>query len=232
MPLNRWTPLVLLWACSASSCARRPLRLTTPCSTAGPRLAEAWSALDEARKAAGGCDEDNGMRCEALRAQIERLSIDCASNPDIVMSNALLAYDQRNFVRAQQLLDELSTLQVSYPEAAVLRARIALDQGNMPFALRFLDQQIRQTGDHAGLREVYASALYLTGRWDEAKEQLAIAQRLGAPAWRVAYGQGLIEEAAGKRDEAQKRYQEALLAKPGWKLAASRLRALEATEKK
>ncbi len=54
------------------------------------------------------------------------------------------------------MLDELASLHTAYPEAAVLRARIALEEGNRPFAIRFLDQQIRQFGDVPQLRETYA----------------------------------------------------------------------------
>jgi tetratricopeptide (TPR) repeat protein len=203
--------------------------LGTPCDTAGPRLAQAWRALNEAVQTPGGCEQDNGLRCDSLRSQIERLSVDCPNNPDLIMANALLAFEARNFARSQQLLDELFGLRASYPEAVVLRARIALEQGNQQFALRFLDQQIRQTGDHAGLRETYASALFLVGRLDEAQAQLLTARQLGAPVWRIAYGQGLIEEAKGRASEAGLRYREALEAKPGWKLAESRLRALSAS---
>ncbi len=232
MRLNRWIPFLFLLSGMITGCATRPMRMSTlgtPCATAGSRLTQAWRSLHEALQTPGGCEQDNGLRCESLRAQIERLSVDCPNNPNVIMANALLAFDARNFVRSQQLLDELFGLRVSYPEAAVLRARIALEQGNQQFALRFLDQQIRQTGDHAGLRETYASALFLVGRLDESQAQLLTARALGAPVWRIAYGQGLIEEAMGRPGDAGLRYREALEAKPGWRLAESRLRALAAS---
>jgi tetratricopeptide (TPR) repeat protein len=224
-------PFLLLWTALQVGCASRTMRtstLTTYCTTAGSRLNQAWRALSEALKTPGGCEQDKGLRCDALRSQIDRLSVDCPGNPDVVMANALLAFDARNFVRAQQLLDELFSLGVSNPEAAVLRIRIALEQGNTPFALRFAEQQVRQRGDDAGLRESYASALYLAGRWDDARVQLSSAQQFGAPAWRIAYAQGLVAEAEGKLEDAKLRYQEALRSRPDWKAAESRLRALMA----
>jgi tetratricopeptide (TPR) repeat protein len=201
------------------------------CASTGPLLRQAWRALSDAMQTPDGCQAENGQRCDVLRRQIERFSIDCPNNPDVLMANALLTFDSHNLARTQQLLDELLNLPVTYPEAAVLRARIALEQGNMQFALRFLREQINQSGDHAGLRETYASTLYLTGRFEEAMTQIGIAQRLGAPVWRVAFCQGLIEEATGKFDAAKLRYQEALQARPGWHPAESRLRALIATGK-
>jgi predicted Zn-dependent protease len=232
MRLNRFMPILVVGTCLTPSCANRHIHMNvygTPCTAAGPRLSQAWRALNDALQTPGGCEQENGVRCEALKAQIERLSVDCPNNPEVVMANALMAFDARNFVRAQQLLDELFGLRASNPEAGVLRTRIALEQGNVPFALRFAEQQVRQIGDDAGLRETYASALYLSGRWDEAIAQLLAAQNLGAPVWRVAYGLGIIAEAVGKFEEAKLRYQEALDAKPAWKQAESRLRALIAS---
>ena len=190
-----------------------------------------WQLLSEARQTPEGCQKDNGLACDALRAKIERLSADCPSNSHVAMANAVLAFDDRNFARAQQLLDELFGPGNMNPEAVVLRARIAMEQGNMPFAVKFLEQQIHQIGDHAGLRETYASAFYLTGHWAEAQAQLTVAQRLGAPAWRTAYGLGLIEEAQGHYEQAKLRYEAALKAKPGYQTAESRLRALVASGK-
>lgn len=229
MQLNRLTSVVLVGGCLITSCASRPPRISTlgtPCSVAGSRLSEAWRGLDDALRTPGGCEADSGIHCDSLRAQIQRLAVDCGNNPDVVMANALLAFDARNYARAQQLLDELLGLHVSYPEAAVLRARIAMEQGNSQFALRFLDQQIRQTGDNAGLRETYASALFVSNRLNEAEAQLLAAKRLGAPVWRIAYGQGLIEESRGNFEDAKRRFQEALLDRAGWKPAESRLKGL------
>ena len=144
-------------------------------------------------------------------------------------ATALLAFSQRNLVRTQQLLDELAGLGVSLPEASELRARIALEQGNAQFALRFLDSQIRLHGDHPGLRETYASALFVTNRWDEAQAQLAVARQLGAPVWRIAYGEGLIEESKGNFASAKSWYEQALQQRPKWTPAESRLRALVAS---
>ena len=227
---DRWAPLILL-GCLMTSCAVRHTTmgsLGTPCGAAAASLNGAWRNLDEAMEAPGGCIQDGGNRCEALRLQVERLMIDCPSNPEVLMANALLAFQVRELTKSQQLLDQTFSLQPVYPQAAVLRARIALVEGNVPFAQRFLDQQIRQSSDYAPLRETYASALYLAKRWDDARAQLQVASRLGAPAWRVAYSLGLIDEAVGRTDDAKQRYREALEGKPGWNVAESRLRALDA----
>lgn len=87
---------------------------------------------------------------------------------------------------------------------------------------------VRITGDHAGLREVYASALFLDRNYDASGEQLAMAGNLGAPAHRVAFHRGLLLEAQGRQEEAARQFEEALKVKPGWPPAASRLRAIQA----
>jgi len=232
MTINRRTFGTVAATLALCSCAHHQTRLSnlgTPCVVAGPQLSQSWKAFNEAAQAPGGCAQDNGLTCGTLRAKIERLAVDCPGNPDVLMANALLAFQDRSFTRAQQLLDDLFGLGVSYPEAVGLRARIALAQGNTRFALRFLEEKIREMGSDSGMREVYASALFVANRWDEAQAQLDVAVRLGAPAWRVAYGSGLIEEARGHFDAAKLKYQEALKSKPGWSQAESRLRALAAS---
>jgi tetratricopeptide (TPR) repeat protein len=218
-------------ALTGASCTKRFVRLNYSCTDASTRLQAAWIALEEARSQASGCELlSNGMdRCEDLRLQIEHIAQDCPNDVQALMANAVLAYDEKQFVKSQQFLDSLFSLRETYPEAAVLRARLALEEGNVPFALRYLEQQIRLSPDHAGLRELHASALYSAGRLDEARNSLTTAERLGAPAWRIAYGRGLIEEAAGQTAAARMYYEAALRARPGFKPAESRLRGLDAS---
>ena len=115
-----------------------------------------------------------------------------------------------------------------FADAAVLRSQIALEEGNIPFAKRLLEQEIKLVPDHAGLHENYAAALYLDGKLPDSRNELTVASTLGAPRWRVAYHLGLIEEASGRRDEASKLYAEALAGNPNWAPAQSRLKALRA----
>jgi tetratricopeptide (TPR) repeat protein len=212
----------------STSCNKQFVRIGYSCYDADSRLRHEWEELQEAR--ASGCGpQGNGLdRCESRRLQIEQIAQDCPNDAQPLMVNAVLAYDEKQFVKAQQLLDSLFSLHGTYPDAAVLRARLALDEGNTPFALRYLEQQIALSPDYAGLRELYASALYSVGRLDEARTSLMMAQRLGAPSWRIDYSRGLIEEAAGRPVEARMFYEAALRARPGWSVAQSRIRGLDA----
>ena len=215
--------------------------MTTACATTAPivrqqcynpdaQLAAVLKPYEELR--AKGCEgvsaERGAAECDRLRREIERLQVVCPGHTPTLMANAVLAYDDQQPAEAQQLLDLILAQQRSHPDAAVLRARIAIEEGNVPFARRLLEQQIKLIPDHSGLHETFAATLYLDGRMDEARDELTMAGALGAPRWRIAYHLGLIEEAAGRTDEASRFYAEAVQGNPGWAPAESRLRALKA----
>ena len=177
---------------------------------------------------AKGCDTGADPECDRLRREIARLGVVCPAHTPTLMANAVIAYDERRPVESQQLLDMILAQPRSYPDAAVLRARIGIEEGNLPFAQRLLEQHIRLVPDHSGLHETYAAALYLGKKMPEARSELTMAGALGAPRWRIAYHLGLIEEALGRGVEAGQLYAEALQGNPGWAPAESRLKALRA----
>ena len=214
----------------ASSCVTTSPLVREVCYDADAQLARVLQPLEAAH--AKGCDADVAQRgtseCDRLRREIERLAVVCPGHVPTLMANAVIAYDEQRPATSQQFLDQILTRPRGYPDAAVLRARIAVDEGNLPFARRLLEQQIRLTPDHAGLHETYASTLYLDRQLPEARRELTTAGALGAPRWRIAYHLGLVEEASGQLDEARRYYTEALEANPGWAPAQSRLNGLRA----
>jgi len=221
------TTLLICGACSQR--AARTVRWNLDCSNVEGRLNETWSELLEARADPKGCRLPSGVdQCELLRAEIDRLAQLCPQSQPALLANAALAYDERQVFKAQQLLDQLLSAPGPNPKAAALRTRIAMEEGNLPYALRFSEQHMRLSPDDAGLREVHASALFLTGRYKEALRDLAVAERLGAPGWRIAYHRGLIAEASRNLDEAIASYQEAARLRPGWSPPESRLKGLQA----
>jgi tetratricopeptide (TPR) repeat protein len=213
----------------ASACAppRAPL-LRQDCYDADAQLSAALDPLEENRALGCGAKDAAGRsyECEAHRREIERLAMVCPGHVPTLMANAVLAYDARQAARAQQFLDQIFEQRAARPDAAVLRARIAIDEGNLPFARRFLDQQIRLSPDHAGLREALGATLYLSGRMADAQRELTAAADLGAPRWRIAYHLGLIEEAAGRTEDAKRFYAEAVAGNPDFAPAQARLKGL------
>ena len=233
MPMrSRRRACAALAACliTTTGCATRSPIVRQQCYNPDAQLASVLPAFEALR--ARGCDEatvqGGPSECERLQREIERLAVVCPGHAPTLMANAVIAYDEQRPAEAQQMLDVVLAQPRAYPDAAMLRARIAIEDGNIPFARRLLTQQIKLVPDHAGLHETNAGALYLEGNLQESRTELTMASALGAPRWRIAYHLGLIEETSGRSDEATRLYQEAVTANPGWEPAESRLKALRA----
>ena len=147
--------------------------------------------------------------CERLQREIERLAIVCPAHAPTLMANAVIAYDEQRPAEAQQMLDVVLAQPRAYPDAAVLRARIAIEDGNIPFARRLLAQQIRLVPDHAGLHETHAAALYLDGNLQEATDRADDGRGARGAAVADRLSPGSVEETSGRSDEATRLYQEA-----------------------
>jgi len=162
-----------------------------------------------------------------LRRDIETLAIEFPGHVEILMACALVSYDAGEPERAQAYLDRLLRRQEVHPDAAVLRSRIALEEGNAPLAERLLVEHLRQVPDHPALCESLAGLRFQQERLGEAGDLLVRAEALGAPGWRVAYGLGLIAEATGDLEAAKEHYQEVIAAEEAHRPARSRLRNLQ-----
>ena len=229
MTVSVWnvTPILLCAALTGGACATRSAAARGDCGLPDVQLAR-WLTALEAEQALG-CPDAPGAgatSCAGLRRSIERQALLCTNHAPTKMVNAVLAYDAGETAKAQQFLDEIFERPHSDPDAAMLRARIAIDDGNLRFAQRFVEEQVRLAPDHAGLREIHAATLFLSGEHLRAQHELVAAKGLGAPAWRVAYHLGLVEEALGQPDLARQQYTEALQGKPDFAAARGRLNAL------
>lgn len=213
----------------SSGCVRpsAPL-LRQECLNPDAQLAIVLQPFEALR--AKGCDagvnRQGTSECVRLLREIERLTVVCPGHAPTLMANAVIAYDEQLRAKSQQFLDQILAQSRSYPDAAVLRAQIAVEEGNLPFARRLLEQHIKLVPDHAGLYETYGATLYLQRQLPEARQALTTAAALGAPKWRTAYHLGLVEEASGRFEEALRYYAEALAGKPGWAPAQSHLNGL------
>jgi predicted Zn-dependent protease len=223
------TNILVGFVCSLAiaSCATRGVRTSLDCTNPDERLRMLWSSLEELRlknRCLSAPGDEN--LCDWTRRQIERLAFICPGHASSTIAAAILAYDGKQTFRAQQLLDEVLNQTGLHPDAAALRARIAIEEGNLPFATQLLREQIRLNPGSPELRETLAAALYLTAHYDEAKTQLNNASTLGSPRWRIAYHLGLIAEQEGDTALARTLYQEVLQLIPGYPLAEGRLKGL------
>ena len=191
-------------------------------------LVEAW---DRAQRHGGGCEERRAaetpiLDCQRISLAISRLAIEFPRDPDVLLAHAVVEFGHGRRQEALNSLDVLRSVTPIHPEAAVLRARIAIDEGNLRFADRLLEEQRELAPDHPGLWEIRGAVRYLQGDHAEATRSLRVAQRLGAPSWRVDYHLGLVAEARSRPEEAASAYARCLDAAPDFAPATSRLRAL------
>lgn len=163
-----------------AGCATRPTLIQQrQCYDADAQLGEVLRELETRR--ANGCEAGGGAACLRARAAVERQLTVCQAHAPTMMANAVLAYDEGRPVIAQQLLDQILSQARTDPDAAVLRSQIAIEEGNLPFARRLLEQHLKLVPDHAGLHEAYGALLYLVGQMADTRRQLETARALGAP---------------------------------------------------
>ena len=195
------------------------------------KLLDEWLRVREG----GGTCASGGSKypyvdCGRIQAAIERVALDYPTHPEVLLVNAVVAFETNQPEKAASYLDALLEQDPQRPGVAVLRSRLALQQGNLPRAQRLLEAQVRLSPDSADLREALAAVHYLTGEFDKARRELTVAERLGAPAWRVAYNRGLLEEAQGRYLTAIRYYRITINENPEFEPARSRLRGLESEQ--
>jgi tetratricopeptide (TPR) repeat protein len=213
-------PTLLCAGCSS------PEPRNEPDEMLAPRVA-AWERSKTGESSARDLLKDTEIHDpDLIRHQIQDLAVVYPGHVPTLMANAIVCYDAKDPVRAQQYLDRVFNICPSHPDAAILRAKIATEEGNVGFARKLLEEQVHLTPDHAGLREALSCVYYMSGRLDDARLTLDAAARLGSPPWRVSFNRGLIEEAAGHTVEAKHFYEETLTLNADCAAAGSRLRGL------
>jgi hypothetical protein len=223
--------LLVITALSFAGCTRKiqqSVRFPANCVDLDNKLRIAWTTLEDGRRDPKQCQVGSVTDiCEVSRLEIERISMQCPGHVSAQFAGAILAFERRELSKAQQILDTLLSDNGVHPDAATLRARIALEEGNVPYAIRFLSDQVRLSPADYRLREALASSYYLSRRWQDAANELQAAEQLGAPSWRIAYHNGLILEAEGRKDLAVSQYEKVLQERPEYLPASDRLKALK-----
>jgi len=172
-------------------------------------------------------EEDVIVDPQHLRIEADRLAVRFPHHVPTLMTCAILAYESDQRTAAQRFLDRALAIDAGLPDAAILRAQIALADGNVRLARRVVESAIERRPDLPQLRETHAGVLFLLGEYDRSTTAVDAAISLGAPAGRAHYHLGLIAERSGDVQSASLQYQEALLADPGFEDAAIRLRGLQ-----
>lgn len=179
--------------------------------------------------ACGGCD-GNVRSKEFIRRQTENLIFRYPRHTPARFLAALMAYEANDSARAVEHLDTALALDPVHPEAVALRSRIALEEGNVQYAKRLLQDQIALVPNDASLHEVMSSAYYMSEEYDVALRELDTSERLGGDRGRIAYNRGIIYEAKGEPQIAAGHFKTATTAAPYWPRPKGRLEALEKGE--
>ncbi len=222
------TLLTLFVVVVCAGCASQPWPTEHDPGTKLEDILTEWQEMRAAGLRCEDSDRHDNVRvdCGRLRDALERVAITFPQNTDVLFASAVLAYASGEREQAQFHLDTVLERKPDHATAAELRSRIAIEEGNLAFATRLLDQTIELRPDVASLREVRAAVAYAMRDWEEARKALNTAARLGAPAWRLDYHQGLVCEAEGDVLRAETHYRAALEARPEWEAPQGRLRGL------
>ncbi|WP_416397239.1 tetratricopeptide repeat protein [Allohahella sp. A8] len=138
-----------------------------------------------------------------------------------------VAYQARNKNReAQYYLDVLLANNRPRPEAAILAARLAMEEGNTRRAQALLEPQMRLSPMHPGIHETLAAVFYLNHEPQKGFSALAAAEQLGAPEWRIAYHRGLLYELSDNESAACEQYAKSYTHRDSFRLPEGRILGL------
>lgn len=198
-------------------------------------LAEAEAAYDPDHEVASireAMDANLDAReVRGLRRRAEDVVLRAPRHAGALAAAGILAYEDDDAQTAQVLLDRALAIDAAVPGAAVTRARVAIDQGNLPLATRVLEDGLRRAPADPLIREALAGVLFLDGRFDESRARIDEAEALGAPVWRTAFHRGLIDESLGDWDAAEANYELALEHRPEDRATQERLAGLRAVRR-
>ncbi|MFK7743198.1 MAG: tetratricopeptide repeat protein [Planctomycetota bacterium] len=159
--------------------------------------------------------EDRDAKLDAptrdrLRFAVERLATRHPGHVPSQVAASALAMESGEPQRAQTYVDRALSLEPGNVEARCMRVRIAVADGSLDLARKLVDDGLRIRPDSFHLYESSAWLHQLNVRFDEAMRALDAAETLGAPAWRIAFHRGLVEELGGDSDAAVGHYRAAI----------------------
>ncbi len=185
-------------------------------------------ALREILADAKEIESDDAVTTQRMQFAVEALATRHPNHVASQVAAATLAMDQGQHQRAQGYTDRALDLAPNNVVARCLKVRIAVRDGSLDLARKIVDDGLRMRPDAAALYESAAWIHQLDGRHDDALRALDAAAALEAPAWRICFHRGLVEEMRGHLDVAEKHYRAAWKANPSSREARQRLAGLRA----
>lgn len=152
--------------------------------------------------------------CFRLASELSGLYLKYPNSKRIMMASALVEFEIGNTSNSQQLLDLILSKRGAYPEAAILRSRIAMEEGNLTLARTIVKRQLNITPYNPYLYELQAAYYYVEGNYNEALQALTSAEHFTDRNWKISYHRGLIYEAKKEWYKACKEYTSVLKVQP------------------
>lgn len=228
--MNRFLMIVILLA--MTGCASHAQRYVTDVSDPGEEvdrlMASHLSNTSQGLTCSGAYGNQAYQDCDGLFRRLSQVYTAFPDNERVSMALALVGYQSGRKQQAGFILDQLLASDRPRPEAAVLRARMALETGNVSRARAILETQSQLNPMHPELHEILAATHFVNRRYPDSLSALALAESLGAPSWRVAYHRGLVFEARKNVSAACEQYVESYRLNPGFHGPKGRLMALTA----
>lgn len=162
------------------------------------------------------CHDTNKIMvdCFRLASELSALYLQYPNHKRILMASALVEFEIGNTNTSQQLLDILLSKRGAYPEAAILRSRIAMEDGNLNLARTIIKRQLNLTPYNPYLYEIQAAYYYAEGHYKKALQAIRSAELFLKDDWRISYHRGIIYEAQKQWYKACKEYKGVLKRAP------------------
>lgn len=166
------------------------------------------------------CHDSNKpvVDCFRLASELRALYLEYPNNKRIMMASALVEFEIGNINTSQQLLDLILLKRGAYPEAAILRSRIAMEEGNLTLARKIVKRQLSFTPFNPYLYELQAAYYYMEGHYSDALQAITASERFVGTNWRISYHRGIIYEAQEQWYKACKEYKGVLKENPNNKM--------------
>jgi Flp pilus assembly protein TadD len=102
--------------------------------------------------------------CERLSNDLGALSMTYPQHQQIGFTAAIVYHQIGRDVDSQMVLDRLLSQQQPVSEVAILRSKLAMQEGNINLARTVLQRQVQLQPDHPELHATLAASYYLEGR--------------------------------------------------------------------
>ena len=167
------------------------------------------------------------LYCKLIMRKLESARM-TAPNLQAMSRSLLSIYNAMQLSeKSRALADQLISMDSTAHEVYVIRAEIALKDGDERLAKQVLQKAEYLVDELGPIYETFAAVDYYNGNYKSAEKQLTKAFKLGSDQWRISYHQGVIAEAKNRWQEACSAYQDSLMSEPMYRPSQKRLRRLQ-----